>query len=164
MSIIYKNLENAVNLKDPDAIEKMAYAQYIAGMGFSNVGLGIVHSMAHSLGAKFDTPHGLANSILLPHVMRFNGKECPDLFRNMANALELDTEGLEDEDVVEAVVESIQDLSKRLQIPQSLKEIGIPREEIYYLAKKALDDVCTSGNPVEVTINDIIEIYEQAYE
>ena len=79
----------------------MALGQYIAGMGFSNVGLGIVHSMAHSLGAFFDTPHGLANSILLPHVMRFNGQVCPDLFRNMGRAFGLNMEGLNDYEVIE---------------------------------------------------------------
>ena len=85
MALIYKNLAKAVNLKDNYAIEQVGYGQYIAGMGFSNVGLGIVHSMAHSLGAFFDTPHGVANALLLPHVLRFNGKVCPDLFVNMGN-------------------------------------------------------------------------------
>ena len=90
MALIYKNLEKAANDKDKEAVEKIGYAQYIAGMGFSNVGLGIVHSMAHSLGAYFDTPHGVANALLLPHVLKFNGKVCPELFRNMGNAFGLD--------------------------------------------------------------------------
>ena len=164
MSLIYKNLEKAANIKDISAVDKMAYAQYIAGMGFSNVGLGIVHSMAHSLGAYFDTPHGLANSILLPHVMRFNGQACPDLFRNIANAFDLDVEDLSDEDVIETVVEAIQDLSRRLHIPQTLKEVGIPRESFYDLAHQAINDICTGGNPIEVTEDDIVNLYEQAYE
>ena len=163
MALIYKNLEAAANLKDDIAIEKMAYAQYIAGMGFSNVGLGIVHSMAHSLGAFFDTPHGLANAILLPHVMRFNGEVCPDLFVNMGNAMELDMEGLTDEEAVEVVVEAIQDLSRRLNIPQTLGEIGIPREMIPELAAQALNDICTGGNPREVTVQDLINLYLEAY-
>ena len=163
MSLIYKNLEAASNEKDDIAVEKMAYAQYIAGMGFSNVGLGIVHSMAHSLGAYFDTPHGLANAILLPHVMRYNGKACPDLFRNMGNAFGLNMEYMSDEEVVDNIVLAIQDLSKRLNIPQSLSEIGIPKEAIPELASQAINDVCTPGNPRDVTVEDIERIYYEAY-
>ena len=162
MSLIYKNLEKAANEKNPIAIEKMAYAQYIAGMGFSNVGLGIVHSMAHSLGAFFDTPHGVANALLLPHVLRFNGKACPDLFRNMGNAFGLNMEGLNDEEAVENVVEAVQELSKKLNIPQTLTEIGIPEELIPTLANQAINDACTPGNPREVTVEDIIQIYKAA--
>lgn len=163
MSLIYKNLEKAANEKDPIAIEKMAYAQYIAGMGFSNVGLGIVHSMAHSLGAFFDTPHGVANALLLPHVLRFNGKACPQLFRNMGNAFGLDMTNLNDEETVEKVVTAVQELSKKLNIPQTLKEIDIPEELIPTLANQAINDPCTPGNPREVTVEDIIEIYKSAY-
>ena len=163
MALIYKNLEAACNEKDDIAVEKIAYAQYIAGMGFSNVGLGIVHSMAHSLGAYFDTPHGLANSILLPHVMRFNGKECPELFRNMGRAFELSMDYLTDEEAVEKIVEAIQDLSRRLHIPQNLNEIGIPKEAIPMLASQAINDVCTPGNPRDVTVEDIEKIYYEAY-
>ncbi len=163
MALIYKNLEKAANEKDIIAVEKMAYAQYIAGMGFSNVGLGIVHSMAHSLGAFFDTPHGLANAILLPHVLRFNGQVCPELFVNMGNALGLDMSGLSDEDAIETVVEAVQDLSKRLNIPQTLKDVGIAKEMIPQLAAQAINDACTPGNPREVTVDDLIRLYEEAY-
>lgn len=163
MSLIYKNLAKAANEKDEIAVEKMAYAQYIAGMGFSNVGLGIVHSMAHSLGAYFDTPHGLANAILLPHVMRFNGQVCPDLFRNMAKAFGINVEGLNDHDVVEKIVEAIQQLSKTLNIPQRLSDIGINKEMIPQLANQAINDPCTPGNPRKVTVDDLINIYNQAY-
>lgn len=163
MALIYKNLEKAANEKDDIAIEKMAYAQYIAGMGFSNVGLGIVHSMAHSLGAFFDTPHGLANSILLPHVMRFNGQVCPDLFRNMGRAFGLNMEGLNDYEVIETIVDSIQELSKSMNIPQRLRDVGIPKEMIPQLASQAINDACTPGNPREVTVDDLITIYNQAY-
>lgn len=163
MALIYKNLEKAANEKDTVAIEKMAYAQYIAGMGFSNVGLGIVHSMAHSLGAFFDTPHGLANAILLPHVLRFNGKVCPELFENMGRAFNLDMDNLNEEETVEKVVSAIQELSIKLRIPQTLKEVGIPKEMIPQLAAQALNDICTPGNPREVTIDDLISIYESAY-
>jgi len=163
MALIYKNLEKAANEKDNIAIEKMAYAQYIAGMGFSNVGLGIVHSMAHSLGAFFDTPHGVANALLLPHVLRFNGKVCPDLFRNMGRAFGLNMENLNDDAAVETVVEEIANLSKRVGIPQTLREIGVPEEMIPQLANQAINDACTPGNPRDVTVEDIIEIYNQAY-
>ena len=163
MALIYKNLAKAANEKDDIAIEKMAYAQYIAGMGFSNVGLGIVHSMAHSLGAFFDTPHGLANSILLPHVMRFNGQVCPDLFRNMGKAFGLNMEGLNDYEVVETIVDAIQELSRSMNIPQHLKEAGIPKDMIPQLAAQAINDACTPGNPREVTVDDLITIYNQAY-
>ena len=163
MALIYKNLEKAANEKDDLAVEKMAYAQYIAGMGFSNVGLGIVHSMAHSLGAFFDTPHGLANAILLPHVLRFNGQVCPELFANMGRAFNLDMDNLSDEEIIERVADAVQGLSKRLRIPQTLREVGIPREMLPQLAAQAINDICTGGNPREVTIEDLVRIYEEAY-
>lgn len=163
MALIYKNLEKAANEKNPLAIEKMAYAQYIAGMGFSNVGLGIVHSMAHSLGAFFDTPHGIANALLLPHVLKFNGKVCPELYRNMGRAFGLSIENLSDEDVINAVVNAVTELSIKLDIPQTLREIGVPKEMIPQLANQAINDACTPGNPRNVTVDDIISIYEEAY-
>lgn len=163
MALIYKNLEKAANEKDVIAVEKMAYAQYIAGMGFSNVGLGIVHSMAHSLGSYFDTPHGLANAILLPHVLKFNGEVCPELFRNMGKAFGLNMDNLNDASAVEKIVDAVKELSRKLRIPQTLREIGIQEEMIPTLAKQAFTDVCTAGNPREVTVEDIINLYKQAY-
>ena len=163
MALIYKNLEKAANEKDDIAVEKMAYAQYIAGMGFSNVGLGIVHSMAHSLGAFFDTPHGLANAILLPHVLKFNGEVCPDLFRNMGRALNLDMENLSDEEAINRVVDAVKELSQKLRIPQTLREVGIPEEMIPALANQAINDACTPGNPRDVSVDDLIALYKEAY-
>lgn len=163
MALIYKNLESAANEKDEIAIEKMAYAQYIAGMGFSNVGLGIVHSMAHSLGAFFDTPHGLANALLLPHVLKFNGQVCPELYKNMGRAFGLDMNDLSDEEAVNKVVEAVKELSMKLGIPQTLREIGIPQEMIPSLANQAINDPCTPGNPRDVTVEDLINIYKEAY-
>ena len=163
MSLIYKNLEKAANEKDLEAVEKMAYAQYIAGMGFSNVGLGIVHSMAHSLGAFFDTPHGVANALLLPHVLRFNGKVCPELYRNMGRAFGLPMDGTSDEEAVNIVADAVADLSRRLGIPQTLRELEIPESMISQLANQAINDACTPGNPREVTVDDIINIYKAAY-
>lgn len=163
MSLIFKNLEMAANKKDKVAVEKMAYAQYIAGMGFSNVGLGIVHSMAHSLGAFFDTPHGIANALMLPHVLRFNGKVCPELFKNMGQAFGLDMYNLSDDEIVERVASAVQSLSQRLGLPQRLRDIGIPEELLPTLAKQALEDICTSGNIRKVTVEDLTQIYKNAY-
>lgn len=164
MALIYKNLEKAVNENDKESLDNVGYGQYIAGMGFSNVGLGIVHSMAHSLGAYYDTPHGLANALLLPYVLKFNGEACPQLFRNMANALNIDIEDLTDEEVVEKFVEEIRNLANSIGIPSTLKEIDIKEEDLEKLAEQALKDVCTAGNPREVTKEDILNIYKEAYE
>ena len=163
MALIYKNLEKAANQKDNIAVEKMSYAQYIAGMGFSNVGLGIVHSMAHSLGAYFDTPHGIANAILLPHVLKYNGQVCPELFKNMGKAFGLNMEYLSDEEAINKVVNAVQELSRKLNIPQTLREVGIPEDKLRTLAEQAINDPCTPGNPREVTIDDIERIYKEAY-
>ena len=163
MSLIYKNLEKAANEKDEHAVDQVAYGQYIAGMGFSNVGLGIVHSMAHSLGAYFDTPHGVANALLLPHVLKFNGVVCPQLYRNMGYAFGLDMSETTDEEAIDKVVEAVKELSIKLNIPQTLREIGIPHDMIPTLANQAINDACTPGNPREVTVEDIIDIYESAY-
>lgn len=163
MALIYKNLEKAANEKDKYAVEKVAYGQYIAGMGFSNVGLGIVHSMAHSLGAYFDTPHGVANALLLPHVLKFNGVVCPELYRNMGTSFGIDMSNTTDEEAIDIVVNAVKELSIKLNIPQTLRELGIPREMLPTLANQAINDACTPGNPREVTVEDIISIYESAY-
>ena len=163
MALIYKNLEKAVNEKDPKAIEQVGYAEYIAGMGFSNVGLGIVHSMAHSLGAYYDVPHGLANALLLPYVLKFNGEICPDLFVNMGNAFGLDMNGLEGMEAVNKVVDAVRDLAIKVGIPQTLEEINIPFDALPKLAHQAINDVCTGGNPRNVTEEDILNLYKEAY-
>ena len=163
ISLIYKNLVKSVNNKEKEAIEKIAYAQYIAGMGFSNAGLGITHSMAHSLGAYFDTPHGIANAILLPHVMKFNGKVCPGLFKNMGNAMGLDMSKVTDYEAVDKVVDAIKKLLIELNLPKTLEEVGIPEEMLPTLADQALKDICTPGNPRSVTKEDILNIYKESY-
>ena len=162
MKLIYENLEKAVN-KDQDAMDKMALAQYVAGMGFSNVGLGIVHSMAHQLGAVYDTPHGVANALLLPYILEYNGKVCPDRFRDMANAFELDIVGLSDEEVVKCVADAVRSLAIRLNIPQHISEIGGNVKDIPMLAKKASEDPCTGGNPRETSISDFEELFKNAF-
>ena len=162
MGLIYRNLEAAVN-KEHDAMESMALAQYIAGMGFSNVGLGIVHSMAHQLGAVYDTPHGVANALLLPYILEYNGEVCPDRFRDMGKEFGLNVEGLSDKEVVSSVVEAIRALAIRLNIPQHISEIGGKEEDIPTLAQKALEDPCTGGNPRETTYEDFVELYRKAF-
>lgn len=164
MNLIYHNLEKAVNEKDKDAIEQVGYGQYIAGMGFSNVGLGIVHSMAHSLGAYFDTPHGLANALLLPHVLKWNGVVCPDRYRDMGREFGLNMDNLSDEQAIDKVVEAVRNLAIAVGIPQTLKEIGIPKDSLKTLAHQAINDVCTGGNPREVAEEDILALYLEAYE
>ena len=164
MDLIYHNLAASVNEKDKDAIEAVGYGQYIAGMGFSNVGLGIVHSMAHSLGAYFDTPHGLANALLLPHVLRWNGVVCTDRFRDMGKIFGLDMDNLTDEEAVNKVADAVDALARKVGIPKTLKEIGIPYDALETLANQAINDVCTSGNPREVTKDDILALYKEAYE
>lgn len=163
MSIIYQNLPKAVLEHDMDAINNMGVAQYIAGMGFSNVGLGIVHSMAHQLGAVYDTPHGLANAVLLPYVMRYNGEVCPDRFVDMGRAFGLDMNGVTGMDAVMKVVNAIQDLNQKLGIPTHLKEVGVKEEDIPMLSEKAMNDVCTGGNPRETSVADIEKIYREAF-
>ena len=163
MSMIYQNLPKAVLENDTDAINNMGVAQYIAGMGFSNVGLGIVHSMAHQLGAVYDTPHGLANAVLLPYVMRYNGEVCPDRFVDMGRAFGLDMNGVTGMDAVMKVVNAIQELNQKLGIPAHLKEVGVKEEDIPMLSEKAMNDVCTGGNPRETSVADIEKIYREAF-
>ena len=163
IELIFENLPKAVNEKDEKAIENMALAQYIAGMGFSNVGLGIVHSMAHQLGAVYDTPHGIANAILLPTVMRFNGVVCADRFREiLCHIGRPDARHLNDQDVINTFVWMIQELSKAVGVTQTVKDTGCKVEDIDMLAEKAMEDPCKPGNPREVTKQDFIDLYHAA--
>lgn len=163
IELIFKYLPSAVNDKNEEAIEMMGLAQYIAGMGFSNVGLGIVHSMAHQLGAVYDTPHGLANAIILPTVMRFNGEVCADRFREiLINIGRPDAKNLNDQDVINTFVWMISELSKSVGITQTVKDTGCREEDLEMLADKAMEDPCKPGNPREVTKEDFINLYKQA--
>ena len=163
IELIFANLAKAVNEKDPVAIENMSRAQYIAGMGFSNVGLGIVHSMAHQLGAVYDTPHGVANAILLPSVMRFNGVVCADRFREIITHLgRTDAYDMNDQDVINTFVWMIEELSKSVGVTQTVKDTGCKEEDIEMLADKAMEDPCKPGNPREVTKEDFIRLYREA--
>ena len=165
IKMIFKYLPAAVNEKDPEAIEMMGMAQYIAGMGFSNVGLGIVHSMAHQLGAVYDTPHGIANAMLLPTVMRFNGEDpaTAGRFREiLVNIGRPDAEHLNDQDVINTFVWMISELSKAVGITTTIKDYGAKEEDFEMLAEKAMNDPCKPGNPREVSKEDFINLYRQA--
>ena len=162
IKMIFKYLPAAVNDKEPVAIEKMGMAQYIAGMGFSNVGLGIVHSMAHQLGAVYDTPHGIANAMLLPTVMRFNGEDpaTAQRFREiLVNIGRPDAEHLNDQDVINTFVWMISELSKAVGITSTIKDYGAKEEDFEMLAEKAMNDPCKPGNPREVTKEDLSLIH-----
>ena len=165
IKMIFEYLPAAVNDKEPVAIEKMGMAQYIAGMGFSNVGLGIVHSMAHQLGAVYDTPHGIANAMLLPTVMRFNGADSATAQRFREILCEIgmpDAAHLNDQDVINTFVWMISELSKKVGITQTIKDYGAKEEDFEMLADKAMEDPCKPGNPREVTKEDFIELYRRA--
>ena len=167
IKLIFENLSKAVNDKDPEAIEKMGYAQYIAGMGFSNVGLGIVHSMAHQLGAVYDTPHGIANAMLLPTVMRFNGEnpETAQRFREILCEIgRPDAAHLNDQDVINTFVWMISELSRSVGVIQKITDYGAKAEDFEMLAEKAMQDPCKPGNPREVSKEEFVELFRRAAE
>ena len=164
IQLIYDNLAKAVNEKDQDAINKVGLGQYIAGMAFSNVGLGIVHSMAHQLGAVYDTPHGLANAILLPTVMEFNGEVSYEEFRKiLIEAMHIDATEFTKEEVIKTFCECIRNLSNDVGITQTVKDVGAKKEDFEMLADKAMVDPCKPGNPRDVTKEDFIMLYNKAW-
>lgn len=163
IKLIFNNIDKAVNNKDKEAIENVGLGQYIAGMGFSNVGLGIVHSMAHPLGALYDTPHGIANAVLLPYVMEYNSKVCKDKFKEIAKAMNLKVDNLSEDEIINEVINAIIDMNKRLGIPNNLKELNVQEKDIDWLANAAYNDLCTGGNPRETSINDIKSLYTKIY-
>ena len=145
--------------KNPEGRNGMALAQYIAGMAFSNVGLGLVHGMAHPMGSLFDIPHGVANALLLPTIMEYNMPACLDKYPKIAEAMGVDTSLMGKEEASRAAVEAVRDLAVKVGIPQHLSELGISEKDIPALAQQAIEDVCTPGNPREVTIEDIKALY-----
>lgn len=142
-----------------DARNGMAVAQYIAGMAFSNVGLGLVHGMAHPMGSLFDVPHGVANALLLPAIMEFNMPACLNKYPEIAKAMGVDVSGMTKEQASQAACDAVKDLAIKVGIPQHLSELGITAEDIPALAQQALEDVCTPGNPRDVTLDDIKALY-----
>lgn len=159
IEIISKNLRGAV-ANTPEGREGMALGQYIAGMGFSNVGLGIVHSMAHPLGALYDTPHGVANAIILPTVMEYNAEATGEKYRDIAKAMGV--EGVDKMTLAEArkaAIVAVRQLSADVGIPKDLKGI-VKEEDLDFLAQSAMDDACRPGNPKDPTKEDIIALYK----
>lgn len=163
IEIIGRSLRAACN-NDPKGREDMALGQYVAGMGFSNVGLGVVHGMAHPLGAFYDTPHGIANAVLLPYVMEYNAEYTGEKFRDIAKAMGVQgTESMSQEEYRKAAVDAVKQLSKDVGIPEKLHEIGVKEEDLQSLAESAFADVCTGGNPRPCTVESILEIYKTAF-
>lgn len=159
IEIISRSLRGAV-ANTPEGRADMALGQYVAGMGFSNVGLGIVHSMAHPLGALYDTPHGVANAIILPTVMEYNAEATGEKYREIARAMGV--KGVDDmtqEEYRKAAVDAVRQLSIDVGIPTDLKDIVKP-EDIPFLAQSAYDDACRPGNPKETSVEDITKLYE----
>ena len=159
IEIIAASLRGAVE-NTPEGREGMAIGQYLAGMGFSNVGLGIVHSMAHPLGAVYDTPHGIANAIILPTVMEYNAEATGDKYRYIAAAMGVEgTENMSVEEYRSAAVEAVRKLSQDVGIPADLKEIVKP-EDVPFLAESAYADACRPGNPKDTSVEDITALYQ----
>lgn len=159
IELIAKHLRGAVN-NTPEGREGMALAQYVAGMGFSNVGLGIVHSMAHPLGALYDTPHGIANAIILPTVMKYNADYTGDKYLAICKAFNVaGCEKMSQDEYRKAAIEAVSQLSKDVGIPQDLKAI-VKEQDLDFLSKSAFNDVCTGGNPRDTSIEEIKELYK----
>ena len=160
--LISSSLRGAV-VNTKEGREGMALGQYVAGMGFSNVGLGIVHSMAHPLSAYYDTPHGIANAVLLPYVLAFNAPATGEKFREIARAMGV--KGVDDmsqEEYRQAAIDAVKQLSHDVGIPEKLHMIGVKEEDLVSLSQDALKDVCTGGNPRDCTAEEILEIYKTA--
>ena len=162
IKMIAENLPLAVEEPtNPVGREGMALAQYIAAQAFSNVGLGLVHGMAHPMGSLHDVPHGVANALLLPTIMEFNMPKCIEKFGVIARTMGVDTTGMTAEQAAQAAVDAVKALSIRVGIPQTLGELGIKEEDIPALAAQAITDVCTPGNPRDVTEAEIVELYKK---
>lgn len=159
IEIIARSLRASV-AGDPEGVEGMALGQYVAGMGFSNVGLGLVHGMAHPLGAFYDTPHGVANAILLPSIMTYNAEYTGEKYRDIARAMGVKgTETLTIEDARKAAVDAVRQLSSDVGIPTKLTEVGVLESDVDALAESAMADVCTGGNPRTAKLEDVKALY-----
>lgn len=163
IELISRSLRQAVE-NEPQGREDMALGQYVTGMAFSNVGLGVVHGMAHPLSAFYDTPHGVANAVLLPYVMEFNAPYTGEKFREIARAMGVKgVDEMTPEQYRQAAIEAVKQLSKDVGIPQTLKEIGVKREDLEALAEAAMADVCTGGNPRPCSRELVLEVYKTAF-
>ena len=160
--LINKYLRQAVyDPKNPAGRSGMALAQYVAGMAFSNVGLGVVHGMAHPMGSLFDIPHGVANALLLPTIMEYNKPVCIDKYVEIAKAMDAYKEGMTKAEAAQAACDAVRALAIEVGIPQHLSDLGITAKDIDALADQAIEDVCTPGNPRLVTRQDIVELYKK---
>lgn len=159
IEIIARSLRGAVANTKEGRLD-MALGQYVAGMGFSNVGLGIVHSMAHPLGALYDTPHGVANAIILPTVMEYNAPATGEKYREIARAMGVKgVDGMSQEEYRKAAIDAVKQLSQDVGIPTDLKDI-VKTEDIPFLAQSAYDDACRPGNPRDTSVEEITELYK----
>ncbi len=159
IEIIAASLRGAVD-NTPEGREGMALGQYVAGMGFSNVGLGIVHSMAHPLGALYDTPHGIANAIILPTVMEYNAEATGDKYKYIAKAMGVEgTDAMTQAEYRKAAIDAVKKLSADIGIPADLKDI-VKKEDVAFLAQSAFDDACRPGNPKDTSVEEITALYE----
>lgn len=163
IEMISRYLRDSVNKVDISAREGMGIAQYVAGMAFSNVGLGLDHGMAHTLSAYYDTPHGVACALLLPYIMEYNKDAAGDKFKYIAKAMGVDVTGMTPEQYKNAAVGAVRQLSLDVNIPQKLHEIGVKEADIPELAKSASKDACTPGNPREATIPEIEALFRKAF-
>ena len=154
IEVISRSLRSAV-AGEAKGREDMALGQYLAGMAFSNVGLGIVHSMAHPLGAFYDTPHGVANAIILPTVMAYNAPCTGDKFKYIAEAMGVCTKNMSQDEYREAAVQAVRKLSEDVGIPAKLSDVGVKKEDLDFLSESAFADVCTGGNPRETSVEEI---------
>ena len=157
IEIISRSLRGAVN-NTPEGRSDMALGQYIAGMGFSNVGLGIVHSMAHPLGAVYDTPHGVANAIILPTVMEYNAPCTGEKYKYIAEAMGVDTTGMSQEEYRKAAIDAVRKLSADVGIPADLKDI-VKEKDVHFLSESAYADACRPGNPRDTSVEEIEQLY-----
>ena len=163
IELIARSLRKAVE-NDPEGRRDMALGQYVTGMAFSNVGLGVVHGMAHPLSAFYDTPHGVANAVLLPYVMQFNAEYTGEKFREIARMMGVDgVDGMTQEEYRKAAIDAVRQLSIDVGIPQTLKEIGVKAEDLDALADAAMADVCTGGNPRPCTKELVLGVYQTAF-
>ncbi len=163
IELIGRSLRAAVN-NDPKGREDMALGQYMTGMAFSNVGLGVVHGMAHPLSAFYGIPHGVANAVLLPYVMEFNKDYTGEKFREIARVLGVDgVDGMNETEYRQAAIDAVRKLSLDVNIPQTLKEIGVQEEDLPALAEAAMADVCTGGNPRPCTFELVLDVYKKAF-
>ena len=163
IEIISRSLRKAVE-NNPKGREDMALGQYMTGMAFSNVGLGVVHGMAHPLSAFYNTPHGVANAVLLPYVMEFNAPYTGEKFREIARAMGVKgVDEMSQEEYRKAAIEAVKQLKKDVNIPETLKDINVKEEDLEALAEAAMADVCTGGNPRPCCKELVLEVYKKAF-